>query len=433
MKIYINIIYMIPNDFNYKEYIYLNKDLRYITSEDEAKQHYLLYGKNENRIYKDILPDDFNIFNYKLLNSDLNNLDNYELVLHYIKYGKDENRKYLINKKYIFFINHDPSLTGAPIFLYDYVVYLEEKNLIDNIIIFDVYRNEKLYSIYKNRLKNDPIYHYNDNDILIKYIRNYDPIFIYSNSLSIITRNLDLYKEFKSKIIFHFHETLDFLNSQNSNGSYDDYIDNKIYVVSEKILNDYKDYFNFSNIRVFPPFISSTKLNKLERLSNENIDINILNNITFCMIGTRIFRKGYDIFINIAKELPEYNFIWIGDNFDNKLEKYSNIYQIEHTDNPFKYFKYIDYLLLTSREDPCPYVILESLYFGISCIVLDKNIKYDHNIDNYHIIKNHNNDYNKIVEYIKNMKLEKLRYNHLREYIIENFSRPKINLITHTS
>ena len=104
------------------------------------------------------------------------------------------------------------------------------------------------------------------------------------------------------------------------------------------------------------------------------------------MCGAKSERKGYDIFINLVKTMPYHDFVWIGDSFDNN-NIYSNYYQIEHCKNPYNYIQKLDYLLVTSRIDPCPYVILESLYLNVPCIVFDGNITYEHTLkNNYHII-----------------------------------------------
>lgn len=63
----------LPYDFNWKIYVDLNKDL-YGFSEKKAKQHYLLFGRNENRVYKyETKPQKTvsdNIYDY--LNEDIN-------------------------------------------------------------------------------------------------------------------------------------------------------------------------------------------------------------------------------------------------------------------------------------------------------------------------------------------------------------------------
>jgi hypothetical protein len=145
------------------------------------------------------------------------------------------------------------------------------------------------------------------------------------------------------------------------------------------------------------------------------------------MCGTVALRKGYDIFINIARNMPEHDFIWIGGEYDSTISL-PNYIQICNTKNPYKYLQKLDYLLVTSRSDPCPYIILESLYLNIPCIVLDKNITYEHNVStNYYVIKNHNNDYDKIIQYLRNnIKLKKNTHRNSKNYILDHFSSPLI-------
>ena len=93
-------------DFDVKIYKELNKDLQYLT-DGEAIYHYLTYGINEKRKYikkdkkkeKDIiifngLPTDFNPILYKELNKDLQNLSDEEAIEHYLIHGVNENRYY---------------------------------------------------------------------------------------------------------------------------------------------------------------------------------------------------------------------------------------------------------------------------------------------------------------------------------------------------
>ena len=86
--------------------------------------------------------------------------------------------------------------------------------------------------------------------------------------------------------------------------------------------------------------------------------------------------------------------------------------------------------MCTSREDPCPIILLEALYMKIPCIVLGDNITYKHNLSsNYYIVPNHDNNYLKISDYIKQkinlQKRKNCNLDELREYIEFNFSQPK--------
>ena len=80
-----------PIDFDliiYKKY----SDLQHLNP-SELINHYIHFGKKENRIYK--LPENFNHNNYRLLNSDLSNLNYDQLIEHYINFGHIENRKFM--------------------------------------------------------------------------------------------------------------------------------------------------------------------------------------------------------------------------------------------------------------------------------------------------------------------------------------------------
>lgn len=87
---------VLPNDFNWEVYLKLNKDLPRNYNGNECINHYLKFGKNENRFYKTVsLPEDFNWKTYLILNKDLSrNLTKKETSLHYLTFGKKENRDY---------------------------------------------------------------------------------------------------------------------------------------------------------------------------------------------------------------------------------------------------------------------------------------------------------------------------------------------------
>ena len=104
-----NLINLLPKDFNWRNYLELNKDLLY-TSKAKAENHYLRYGFQEGRSYigqhqqeiiKNIpgLPEDFNWISYKQLNNFPSNMGKHKAELHYIRYGKKEQRKYKYDKK----------------------------------------------------------------------------------------------------------------------------------------------------------------------------------------------------------------------------------------------------------------------------------------------------------------------------------------------
>jgi hypothetical protein len=419
-------------NFSSCHYKALNDDLKNITSLELIK-HYNFYGRNENRItYIEDFP--YNPQHYRLLNYDLRNMPLHELICHYNNHGKYENRSVCIanfdNANHligncVIFINHASELSGAPIFLYDFVVYLQENNVFENIIIFDVIYDEKLEQKYYNRLKIKPIYYFQNYALLNELLNHYNPIFIYSNSMNYLNRHTKKFStEIIQKTIFHFHETTDHINVNHDNLKL-----NKKFVVSDNIKKQLLEKTNDFNISIFTPFLAKDKLEEI----NNNINDKSINHIfdskriVFAMCGTQDSRKGYDIFINIARNMPQHDFIWIGGEYDS-TNPLNNFTQICNTKNPYKYINKIDYLLVTSRSDPCPYVILEALYLNIPCIVLDKNITYEHTVNvNYYVIKDHENDYNNIIHYLQNnIALKKNTHCNSKDYILENFSSPLI-------
>jgi hypothetical protein len=91
---------MDDNNFNYYEYIYNYKDLRFF-DKAMAYKHYLIHGINEGRIYNTKNLHDFDPIIYKNLYFDLQNMTDEEAKLHYIRFGKYEGRSYkLKNNKY---------------------------------------------------------------------------------------------------------------------------------------------------------------------------------------------------------------------------------------------------------------------------------------------------------------------------------------------
>ena len=452
----------LPGDFNSRLYKVLNPDLKSLSDLD-ASNHYATYGINEGRAYKcdipahiDINSDDFSIISllpekfmyehYRIINPDLKTLSDYDLAMHYISHGHAEKRKYYIkdidkSSKYssknaqVIFINHEPTLTGAAIFLYDLVIYLEENKIFDMIQIVDAYYSEEIDKMYFSRLKSRPIFYLNDTHSLLQIISEIEPIFIYSNSVTMMVRELSSYEEHIYKTFFHFHESYENLVPLLKDTK--DYLsDAKIYVCAQEISNQLSPWIPNDSIQIFTGFYAPDKLDEIMRKYNEELDLlnmdpkllSMLTNgkITFCMCGSWIMRKGYDIFLEIGRTNPNYNFIWIGGSVN--IEPTDNFFHIPTTENPHKYFKYIDYMLITSRDDPCPLIIFETLYIGIPCIVLDKNVKYTHNIPGlYHSIPNHLNNPEIISNYINSMDLTKgTRYQELTQYILSNFSSPSI-------
>ena len=100
------------------------------------------------------------------------------------------------------------------------------------------------------------------------------------------------------------------------------------------------------------------------------------NRSSVAMCGLAQHRKGADIFFELAEQLPQYDFVWIGpwspaetdlnaSTFERfKARSLENFYVTGLTTNPYAYLRMADIFVLTSREDPNPLVVAEALVLG---------------------------------------------------------------------
>src|SRR5207253_9452698 len=134
------------------------------------------------------------------------------------------------------------------------------------------------------------------------------------------------------------------------------------YVVSERIANEYM-LANDRMPHIQPPFISLEMLDRIDTLKKEEIEI-IKNNrrtldrkkLIIGMCGSICNRKNYKLFIEVSKYYSDIEFLWIGGDDSTVFDNYINCFHIKTTINPYKYFVLIDYFILFSEQDPCPYV-----------------------------------------------------------------------------
>lgn len=355
-----------------------------------------------------------------------------------------ENDKIAKNRKYLnspIFINHASDLTGAPIFLYDFVDHLNSQNIFKNIIVAEPFYNQECPINSKIPI----IYYKNNPAFLLKAIVDINPIFIYSNSQNSFLLNNNVYQEvFNYKTLFHFHECIqDFCTTQNQ------YLKleikkEKVFVVSKEIQEQFRNE-GYKNILIFPPFLSPEKINKITKLTKESVNVknnfrNLdKNKIIIGMSGSVCKRKNFLLFYNLALKNPDKEFLWIGgDDWESKesiynrsFESLENLFHIPHTINPWTYYNLLDYFFLTSERDPCPYVVLENLLLNNKIITLKNNIFYKHNsvdLENYIIIDNDNLSDDDVINEFKKLKLSKNKNitEKNKSYILNNFSSPEI-------
>ena len=228
------IMSIIPNDFNWKMYLLLNKDLNPTCSQQETINHYVNHGKYENRHYK--LPDDFNWTIYLRLNNDLNqNSSEQETSHHYINHGIHENRQYKVIVPYDFdwkmYINLNKDIPKD----------LNEQNIIDHYLNYGYFENRN-YTHNFNYMKK----YSNTSDISMFLLKSVSSD--YNNSflkIDDISKNLPrCCHNFKEKlsisVLSSFILIIDF---HNGDGGTTFFI--------ESIISKYKKYQTFLIVRNF--------------------------------------------------------------------------------------------------------------------------------------------------------------------------------------
>jgi hypothetical protein len=85
-------------NFNWESYVNNYSDLKYIKTKDEAWEHWINHGKNEDRFFLADNCIDFDIFDWRYyieINLDLKYIKTKdEAWEHWINYGKNEDRPY---------------------------------------------------------------------------------------------------------------------------------------------------------------------------------------------------------------------------------------------------------------------------------------------------------------------------------------------------
>lgn len=79
-------------------------------------------------------------------------------------------------------------------------------------------------------------------------------------------------------------------------------------------------------------------------------------------------QKNLNLFIEIAKRLPDYAFIWIGNQEPPDIDYPNNVFFLGNISNAGSYIEYANLFLLTSNYEGLPMVIIESLSNGTPVI-----------------------------------------------------------------
>jgi hypothetical protein len=327
------------------------------------------------------------------------------------------------HKNSIVLVNHVSNPYGATNYLLSLFKILKSKGL--KVCLLDEVFNEQLYS--KFNIDTKDVISYEQNLALLCYIyEKLKPKIFYLNSINEIF--VDFAKLNNPNVLIHSHEIQKHYTKNNIKPNY---------VVSKRIQKEFENQHNHKPEIQPPIFLDETFelidkefKKELPKVSNKNGEID-QSKITIGMCGQTETRKNPKLFEEVSKLYPQYNFLWIGGEEGDFIES-NNLYHIPATPLPFMYYKLIDYFILFSQEDPCPYVVLENLYVNNKVITFKNNIYTDHKnkmTEDIYFEFDGEISIETIKQAIdKNIKDKANRLGNGKEYILQNFTQlnPKL-------
>jgi len=308
--------------------------------------------------------------------------------------------------KKILFISHEATRTGAPLLLLQFLQWLKQ-NTQQEFSILLMYRGEmedefaKLGNLYIleppiiqplrlrqqivnalfKRKNKDSVIEYTEN--IFKKIEHEKFSLVYGNtiiSISVIQRLIKTILP-NAKYIVHVHEMQSMLMYFEE--TIKELKNNPIHyiVVSDLVKNIFVTKYLLS-----PEYVNRVygfiDYNNIEKYSRQK-EVDSENYLIQCS-GAVLSRKGYDIFIYIAKRAIQkypnipFMFKWIGKYsiesksfIDIDIQNAGLQNRVEFVGaikNPFEVYSNADLFLLTSREDPFPLVVLEHACLGIPTV-----------------------------------------------------------------
>ncbi|MBU0615851.1 MAG: glycosyltransferase family 4 protein [Nanoarchaeota archaeon] len=263
-------------------------------------------------------------------------------------------------KKKILFINHEESITGAPKVLFQLARTLKTEYDVAMLSMMKGAMHNQFEQEFQQVLYPEIPRKQQDFDFAKKLILSLNPDMVYGNT--IVSHNyVNAAKTLGIANIMHIHELepsfRHFLSDEEIK-KFHTYSDSFIAVSTE--LKEYLISILCNNVTMINEFID---YNEIISMAKDYVDAPKTNVIC---IGSLIKRKGPDIFYEVANDLKQFKFTWVGGQDNNEFfkEELDNLYHLSQTNNPYPYLQKADIFVLPSREDPFPLVCLEAMALG---------------------------------------------------------------------
>ena len=303
----------------------------------------------------------------------------------------------------VLFIGHSCHVTGAPLLLRELLSHLKVYTtfelhllLLADGPLFNDYQSicdteilERANNSSITKLKNWFLGS-SDNYLNKRYTLN-DFNVVYSNTIASTAVAIALYQPGRL-IIQHVHElsyAADTLNVREvlkaSVAKTYQFI-----AASEKVAQFLREEIGVDNTKIrvvheFPVALAKSSESSLRSSVRGTLGISD-SDYSIGMCGTPEWRKGVDLFVQLAKKLKnkvegkKVHLIWIGGAPNQlneikhdirKLELDSCVHLVGNVQSPFDYYEVLNLFALTSREDPFPVAMLEAASSGLPIVCFD--------------------------------------------------------------
>jgi glycosyltransferase involved in cell wall biosynthesis len=298
----------------------------------------------------------------------------------YLQATYDVLKNFQINDNKIVYVSHDAHYHGAQLLSLNIIKILKEYFNLEVCVIVkkggvleDDYKKHS--DIYFNLSKDENI------EKIIKQLSNKGFKKVILNT--VVNGDLaEFFKKFNFKVITLVHELPNLIRNYKLENNckilnkYSDYIIFPSSYVKEKIkelteIDEKKSIIRPQGLYKNNKFKNNKQLAKKILKDKFNIDS---NKFVVLGVGFADKRKGFDLFVQTAKLLEKEKdivFLWVGKiaddmkKWEKEAKKLNNIILAGLHEDVSYFYAGSDLLLLTSREDPFPSVVLEALDVGL--------------------------------------------------------------------